>query len=856
MLVKIPRRYAAMVGLPNWEEGREGQWNTGPQRIAIKVEHKTDLKALDGTPLTKKQSEARTRAAAALSLVGYGIPYQAAKSILNAKDSKGNLQSQLLYEVDQRNNNIGKGKKYPQLEDGDPYELTRKRAQGFTTGLPLGAERPFSTGVAGVTKKDTAASRPPLIPTASGVMGAGRFDPRPWISKDMLDFPGSGEEALGKGAVSDGYGQGYGANSFEASGADDAMTIQNAVENLEAELEEMESAKAQAKADAEAARIAKELADFEASEAKSAALIAAAKEAQAAAKLEADKAAEELKELQALEAAVQNEANELKKLNPEDLYFPGDTLEGLPPEENMGAGYGPLDVIPTSEEVEFVTTAYDPGPVRGRATGTGGLYRPGGDAPTGFDVSAFSTGGNIGNVRVEDYIASLDNESLVSRTQVGLDENNEPVYEMQLNPLVAQMLDIATVQNGYISETQIAQTQKETAVAVAEFQTDAAIKVAEKQGASAEEIADIQKQGAIAVANAQAAAQTTTATTEAGAMKAVATTQAAADEATAKTAAQAASPFGYLSQAGEDRNQALRDIASIYGQMNAPSFATAQASGPFGFVGQAPEAGYTPEQVEQLMGIIQQQQQAPALAALQGNPFAAAIYAQQAAGPMGTPVITPEQAMTLATQDVTAQKDLANAQIQTAGLQAAASGPYGYMQQQLGTGLNDATRAAALAEVGQMQRGGLTVEQQLALARAPGNPFGLTSIEQMALQNSLARGGLTPTERLTEVQAAAAPQNTANYLNFIGNPAAVGFAGQSGFLQNVADSPEGNIPASLFGLNVPQNAPTVPVNPTLGDFRDLSDEQLGFYQGQMAAQNYQTPSQIYQQAQTVTPQGV
>ena len=175
----------------------------------------------------------------------------------------------------------------------------------------------------------------------------------------------------------------------------------------------------------------------------------------------------------------------------------------------------------------------------------------------------------------------------------------------------------------------------------------------------------------------------------------------------------------------------------------------------------------------------------------------------------------------------------------------AAAGPF--QAAQLGQGMGD---------ISTILRGGLTPEQQLALAQAPGNPFGFTANEAMALQNSLARGGLTPEQRLAEVQAGAAPQNMANYLNFIGNPAAVGFAGQSGMLQNIADSPEGNIPASLFGLNVPQSSPTVPTNPTMADLTDLTDEQLGFYQGQMAAQNYQTPSQIFQQAQTVTPQGV
>jgi hypothetical protein len=44
-------------------------------------------------------------------------------------------------------------------------------------------------------------------------------------------------------------------------------------------------------------------------------------------------------------------------------------------------------------------------------------------------------------------------------------------------------------------------------------------------------------------------------------------------------------------------------------------------------------------------------------------------------------------------------------------------------------------------------RGGLTPEQQLAIAQAPGNPFGLSAEQQINLQNQLARGGLTAEEQ-------------------------------------------------------------------------------------------------------------
>ena len=106
-----------------------------------------------------------------------------------------------------------------------------------------------------------------------------------------------------------------------------------------------------------------------------------------------------------------------------------------------------------------------------------------------------------------------------------------------------------------------------------------------------------------------------------------------------------------------------------------------------------------------------------------------------------------------------------------AELQAAASGPYGYMQQQLGMGLNEQARANVLREVGQMQRGGLSVQ-----------------------------------DRLAEIQAQGAPQQLSSYLNFIGNPAAVAAAQQGGFTpfgdfaQRSADAPAGTVPQEFAGL--------------------------------------------------------
>ena len=255
----------------------------------------------------------------------------------------------------------------------------------------------------------------------------------------------------------------------------------------------------------------------------------------------------------------------------------------------------------------------------------------------------------------------------------------------------------------------------------------------------------------------------------------------------------------------------------------------AEAASPFGYVGAGEDAADRAQRLTDAQSILGQQYNPYGLSNEQFTGMQN-VAAQAGATPFGALSTAP---------DARYQDILGVQQAQ------AAAGPF--QAAQLGQGMGD---------ISTILRGGNTPEQQLALAQAPGNPFGLTANEQMALQNSLARGGLTPTQRLAEVQAGSAPQNMANYLNFIGNPAAVGFAGQSGFLQNMADSPEGNLPASLFGLNVPQAAPTVPTNPTMADLTNLTDEQLGFYQGQQAAQNYQTPSQIFQQAQMVTPQGV
>ena len=494
---------------------------------------------------------------------------------------------------------------------------------------------------------------------------------------------------------------------------------------------------------------------------------------------------------------------------------------------------------------------------------------------------------NVDRQREQDRITAETNERIADiQANAQLDANAKQLLISQeqaaANEAIAAIqakgaLDVATQQG--IAQTGIAsiesttaisiattqaEMQKEAQLAIQALQDNAAINELDKAEAIAQIQADAQSAGQLA----QQQLRETTILGELDKAKAIATLQQEM-QITAQTAMvglqnnQALSELDKakaIAQIQEDTrqatniavaelqaNQALTELdkTEIIAGLQATATTTAattqagavtgaaalqaEAASPFGYVGAGVDAADRAQRLTDAQAILGQQYNPYGLSDTQFTGMQN-VAAQAGATPFGALAIAP---------DARYEDILGVQQAQ------AAAGPF--QAAQLGQGMGD---------ISTILRGGLTPEQQLALAQAPGNPFGFTANEAMALQNSLARGGLTPEQRLAEVQAGAAPQNMANYLNFIGNPAAVGFAGQSGTLQNIADSPEGNIPASLFGLNVPQSSPTVPTNPTMADLTDLTDEQLGFYQGQMAAQNYQTPSQIFQQAQTVTPQGV
>ena len=130
------------------------------------------------------------------------------------------------------------------------------------------------------------------------------------------------------------------------------------------------------------------------------------------------------------------------------------------------------------------------------------------------------------------------------------------------------------------------------------------------------------------------------------------------------------------------------------------------------------------------------------------------------------------------------------------------------------------------------------------------------------------RGGLSPEQRIAEINAGQSGQNFANQLNFMSNPSAIGFASEQGLfgsgnnqiLQDINNSPEGNVPGSLFGFNSPSpagaggNQTTNTGNFNANTLRNASDEQIGFLQGAASAGG-QTPSEFNQQVESFTPQG-
>jgi len=316
---------------------------------------------------------------------------------------------------------------------------------------------------------------------------------------------------------------------------------------------------------------------------------------------------------------------------------------------------------------------------------------------------------------------------------VEIPNSGEILYETVVNPLLSELLDAANLNNGLLTDQQIADATAKSAVDVAQLQAESAIGVAEANGASDAEVANIRAKGDAAIA---------------------------------------------LAQQGADKYIADQQLAGTQ--------ATAGASSDFGFVGQ----GGTQEQLDSIQEFRNSQ------IAAELNPFG----------------FTPEQGFGLEQGRVSDNQ-------------------FGFLQQNLGQGLEQQQNRNALDQV---LRGGISPEQQ----------------RQLAIANQ-------------------AGQMQANNLNFISNPSAVGFATEQGLfnpaggfnLEDINNSPEGQIPGSLFGFNSPKaggaggGQTTNTGNFNANTLRNTSDEQLGFLQGAASAGG-QTPSEFNASVEAFTPQGI
>ena len=435
-----------------------------------------------------------------------------------------------------------------------------------------------------------------------------------------------------------------------------------------------------------------------------------------------------------------------------------------------------------------------------------------------------------------------------------LDEDGIPIpgaFNTVVNPLLASLLDSADLNNGFITQQSLAEAQNLSAVEIAEIQKAEALAVAYAQGASAEAVAKIQSDGDYNIALAREKAD-----------KYIAQQQLAGTRATAG----AASPFGFIQQGGT-----TEQLANIYSNLNEVGLAEAAAA-------------------ESQAAAAESQAQAARLAA-QGNIFSFAAGQEQ---------FDPNQLAQIAANSPEAFA--ARGQVDAATVQADAQRDIARIQSSVGLDQNqkdyliaqvnsDAQRAVAAIQsaaqqsvaatqaagqigaaqagasgFGALLSGDTAVNQQanaILRAQQANNPYAvaqLGDVEQSRIDQIL-RGGLTAEQRLAEIRASQEAQNFANQLNFIGNPSAVGFASERGLLQDISDSPEGNIPGSLFGFNAPSatgagGGQTTNVgNYNLNTLRNASDEQIGFLQGAASAQGM-TPSEFQDQVEAFTPQGV
>ena len=174
---------------------------------------------------------------------------------------------------------------------------------------------------------------------------------------------------------------------------------------------------------------------------------------------------------------------------------------------------------------------------------------------------------------------------------------------------------------------------------------------------------------------------------------------------------------------------------------------------------------------------------------------------------------------------------------------------------------------------------GETAADRLALAKMAQNPFDRSQVQDQQLQALLARGGLSASERLAEIQASNNPMNTQNLLTFLANPSAVGTAvqlGGQGFLNQLTGGqgiPQAAPSPQQMMTPPPSPAPMTPTptgsadysfnvaNPmsqpmmTEADLARQTEEEQAMSIGAAAAQGL-TPSGFKTEVRGVTPWGI
>ena len=204
----------------------------------------------------------------------------------------------------------------------------------------------------------------------------------------------------------------------------------------------------------------------------------------------------------------------------------------------------------------------------------------------------------------------------------------------------------------------------------------------------------------------------------------------------------------------------------------------------------------------------------------------------------------------------TAQQAISLAELQA---KAGVSNPYGA----LGAG-------SGIGDIGTILRGGLSVEQQSALAGMQARG-GLTPEEQLTLSGLQARGGLSAQERLAEQRLGILPslfQTSPQALGglsrvlggeealqralapFFGGVAAQGAAPQQGVTANISGSPFGGQPVNM-NIAGPPATQQPSFRPTLGDYQGAGMFEQGGLQAQAGMAGQELPKFLGE----VSPQG-